>query len=412
MLKSNKLLISIIVCALFAVSCSVQDTFDGQCINTFQDFAFSPIEKQSGDVLPPDPWIIESQINNIENLSPYRVELSRSIGDFSEVWIRAKIACEDCSSDIDAEFYYYLIYNSKTKDWKIIPAQIDGSIFYAYDLFLTTDGHVWARNTWDEYLLSGIDADDKFLNNSPYNDTPLLSIYNEKKHRFEFREGAEAIPLFGKKDTNNGIYLNEVLLDDSGKIWVFVHQDGIYNVDINSQKVTRVSGMSDLVVNLTSLAPDGSIYFGNANNMSLELDVELHRFYPETGSMHLVEVPSSKLPQINNMLTDRNGQLWLDVVLVKDNNNEWQRVYPHPWRFMLGLRLNSIKWREVPSIVLESSNGILWTRHGSKGMAWFNPRLNDGCWFTTTPTSIVEDEHRNLWIIVNDILYRLPAGPQ
>ena len=409
----KKILVIILFCITTTVSCSTYYDIGDQCINSFQDYSTAPLrEHYINPVLPLAPWVIEDNIPENDILAPYRTVLVRSLNGKSEVWVNAKLSCDDCNYDRDAEYHYFLIYEPETKEWSTIPARIDDSIVYAYDLFLDSDGNIWARNTWDEYLPYGVDIHHEDSNEFNYHEIPFLSKYNNSTRRFEFVETPQQIPIIGKEDSfGSNITLNEILVDKDGIFWIFVHQDGIYKYDPIANQVSRITGIPDITVNIKSIAPNGDIYFGYFS-MSMNLDVDLYRFNPKSGTVSYVELPEGKWPHISNMLFDNKGQLWLDLIIMRDVNNNWQKIYPHPWRYFLGLRWDFLKWAELPQIITESSNGIIWFRHGSKGMAWYDPNQKDGCWFTTIPTNIIEDDHQNIWLTAGSKLYKLSTKSQ
>jgi hypothetical protein len=74
------------------------------------------------------------------------------------------------------------------------------------------------------------------------------------------------------------------------------------------------------------------------------------------------------------------------------------------------------EWRyySPPDPFLESSDGRVWFRIDRSGdwhtlrsgIAWFNPATREGCWFTNEGTQIQEDPQQNLWMVINDTLYK------
>jgi len=71
----------------------------------------------------------------------------------------------------------------------------------------------------------------------------------------------------------------------------------------------------------------------------------------------------------------------------------------------------------MAKLFFESSDGTLWfkklTLHAS-GIAWYNPEIERGCWFSGQIGNIVEDQNSILWLVTTfpeSKLYSLKIKP-
>lgn len=415
MRNKSLIIITILFVQLVLVSCSSQSAADfpvpiaqtENCIDSFGIFAYTIPDLHGSDqgvVLPSSPWEVETSLPKELSMGWTAVEISRYIDDHIEIWIR-KSPYTSYFSESDVDPYFFMIYRPDMHEWKRISAQVKGSNVFVDHLYLGADGIIWGRNVWAR------DAD--------IVGQAVLSRYNEKTERFEFVQNTQVIPHGFKISGSSLPTWDEILVDPNGVFWIFVHKDAIYRYDPITQVVIRQTEITEYgVISQTVLAPDGSIYFTQRLlAKTLEHGQVLH-FIPETGEINPVEIPDETWISPRSILIDRSGRLWLDT-FGWEVDGKWHKLHPNMREFVREIANNDL-WTEYypPEIFTESSDSRIWFRIDRlsdqrdlrTGMAWLNPSTNEGCWFTTESTNIIEDIQHNLWMAVDGKLYTTTAA--
>ena len=128
-----------------------------------------------------------------------------------------------------------------------------------------------------------------------------------------------------------------------------------------------------------------------------------------------------KSTAVSVLFFDRNGRLWIDNKGWLDFTNPakpiWYEIIPSPvfltndgW-FDIRIgdgQISKYGWL-VPSEISQSTNGWFWFTTGRDD--WLNPKKGEWCLFTTGSSPVVEDNDRNLWIVVFDKLYKFQLEP-
>jgi hypothetical protein len=374
-----------------------------QCIGSFDSFAYTVPDKDSSSSLAPtpplEPWQIEAilpeEFTSVSHpFSSFSLEATRSTKDHTEIWVKNSYYVSD------EKFYQYLVYDTFTKEWKVIPAALGNSGLFAQELYVTNDGTVWAQNFFD--------------GNHPITNVPsVLSKYSEEAGRFELEPAIQGIPA-ARIDSGNLPHWSKVLLDSDEVFWILVDGDGIYSYQPSSQEIKRHTALPDSEIREVAIAPSGGIYFDiypkDWTSVNIQND-ELFQFATTTGEIMAIRSPSGFWPRYGRMLVEHNGRLWLDTVGWREANGAWHRIYANPLLYFWNMKWKADYRWHTPSIILESSDGRLWFRKRLTetkpwGMAWYDPQTGEGCWFTTEDANIVEDNQHTLRMIAGGKIYK------
>ena len=356
-------------------------SMNNECIPPIVDFAYPVNQRHSKNttqLLPLSPWQMDEPLPAVPSGARAfdTVSFARTKDGHNEVWVKRQLYFE--SENIKrSPGVQFLIYRPDTKEWKLIPDKLDENNAKSGLIYLANDGTIWAN-------LSFVGLN-------------YFAVYNEKKEGFEYVEESKTMP------TGN------LLLDDDEKFWIFENKGGIYSFDTVSRKIEQHVSMPDLETNsslygsMISLAPDGSIYFLTITN---EQQSKLAHFFPKTNKLEFVPNFDHYLGDTSyNLFVDRSGRLWLGDLGWMETNGTWYRAVRSP--VFITDRAESSEnyiWSN-PSIILESSNGLLWFQ-SDNGLTWLNPQKGEWCWFTTAQSNIVEDKQHNLWMIADEKLYK------
>jgi hypothetical protein len=375
--------------------------YPDECFRTFSEFAYSgPPDKNEKykleTTLPLPPWRIESLIKppNDGSFTGGSVELVRSFEAYSEVWVSIGDFI-DLPNSRPIYRTRYLVYRTDTKSWTLIPAQVGKEPVFITKLFLALDGTVWGQANWE---------DDK-----PATARPLLAKYQENLGRFEYDAASRGLPAFFEKTKSLDRYTSDVFLDSQKTFWVITPEDAIYSYDLILQKIVRHADMpAKKYVLYSQLASDGNIYISVSTKM---IEDEILVFSPKSEKLDTIQKPWINWPEMEGIFMDDQGRLWLGAFGWRDANGGWITHHPNPRQyFWKTIWVQDGRWRS-PDITLQSTDGRLWFRKLLSetqpwGMAWYDPAAQVGCWFTTKYTNLVEDQQGELWMVVDDVLYR------
>jgi hypothetical protein len=139
----------------------------------------------------------------------------------------------------------------------------------------------------------------------------------------------------------------------------------------------------------------------------------LYQFVPKSNEIVLIDIPDGTWPIFTGMLVDHRDRLWLGAIGYREPNSEWKLIHPDPQEYFR--HAGDIYWAP-PSLMLESSNGILWYKKflddtRASGTAWYDPQTGDGCMFTNLAVNIIEDSEQQLWLVADGKLYKAPLNP-
>jgi hypothetical protein len=379
-----------------------------KCIDSFDNFAFStpdisqPPEQEL--ILPSSPWRLESAAPIITMLKDGEVAATSTIGNRTQVWVRS--APESFADASTGQPTRFILYSTDTHQWQEVPSRVANleNIFVDH-LIVTNDQEIFGKNMW--------------LGQSPMDSIPALSKFNDSTKQFEVVQETEGILSAGKVSASDWYYSSPIVVDLSGTFWFFVSGDAVYSYQPHSPMLKKYATLHEMRnISETALGPDGSIYLYSIEGANpYEFDEEkLNKFDPRTQEMSQIQRPPTKWPKFWNILVDHSGRLWTGVYGWQEKTGEWKKFHP---KTEIYIQINKIydlyDYYSPPTISLESSDGRLWfenpyfnnVKSYKSGLAWYNPSTNEGCWFTTAGTNILEDASQTLWIYFNGSLYKL-----
>jgi len=330
---------------------------------------------------PPHPWETESPIPEIDGMDDWQqrfisVIQTRRVNEYFEVWIYLSRGLEEG---------YLLMYRTDTKEWKVLPEQIN-------TLVVDKNGSLWGS----------------------YFEGSVLSRFDEQTGAFMPEKGVKNLPSV-IKDDNNYSY-SQVLLEEDGMFLILVPKDGIYKYDPVSGEVKRLFDIHGTFTD-AKIASSGTIYvlFNEVKYQDGNPQVSSFlKFYdPETGTdgEYALTYYLEPYPLPFTLLIDYKGRVWMDNIAYVDENGDLYQLQRSPL-FLSPIResYNDYRYKRA-DIILESSDGRLWFLHPNNGMIYLDPEKGEWCWFTTYQSNIVEDSEHNLWMIADGKLYKLALKP-
>ncbi len=371
------------------------------CYATFEEFAYAGPEisiPESKKMLPTEPWLIASHFPNgmsgdfnREELN-WQVSLTRQINNQLEVWLTRR------GGSPPDDIPRIVIYHAELEEWEAVSRVVEGSDIFVEDLFLTDDGTVWGKNSWDPSQANTSDQG------------PILSRYNEQTKQFEF------VTKSSQMSFQNGVNYQRVfpLLDKENTFWIALNTDALYSYETDSERLIHHIDLQNISMVSLSEANDGMIYFLNPEETRLQkesptkfMDIGfLMKFSPETKELTKIELPDIALPAIGPLRITKSNHLWLGAIGYLDlNDNNW-----HILQTNLANYINQYSfWLGYPDVLFEDTSGILWFGLNSElkeGMAWYDLESGQGCMFTNIYANIVEDPQQTLWMFMDGSLYK------
>ena len=398
-----------VVAAKYLFNSKAKSPFKDECYSSFEDFAYTVPDDTKYETrrAPIPPWEVESEVPDFRLGGSFDLLLSvaatRLGEDYTEVWVK-QYPLANFYQDKLANYYQFFVYRTDTKEWKSVPAQVEGTDIYVTQIFVTHDGQLWGKNIWE------------FNYSSESEERPILSKYNELNGRFEPVESTRSIPN-GVLDTNpltaDLPVWTETFLDSNDLFWFVVQRDAIYSFDPATSEVTRRTDLKGVYLKEAILASNGTIYIrrypSNPANLNFSFSLEKGEFMqydPAKDQVETVDGPNGYWPTIGNLWADHSNRLWIGAVGFRDSEGKWNRIHPHPWLYMINVSTGNFRWGSPAKIVLESSDGRLWFKRAidedrNWGMAWLDPNTMQGCWFTSEYTDIKEDTNHTLWMVAD-----------
>lgn len=384
------------------------------CLKPFQEFAYTLWDLGDDQVaLPPPPWRIEASIpvKQVEGYSApdiIGVVLARSSNGGQEVWIKQEMLSSAPTPGIKSMF---TIYQSASRSWRNVSANIEDTEYYVSDLFVTKDGSVWGSTTREYHDGEPV----------PVESVPVLSKFDERTQRFEFAPGVLEVSLKGPDDPKSAWYpyfagIDIVLDTKRDFFWIFSEEDGIYRYEPNTRTTQKWLGLPDLkVFSRPVLSPDGSIFVEDFRLERMEepyfhlYEGSLFQFFPDTREFVQLEMPDDPWPSFSGWLVTQTGRLWLGAVGYREPDGSWYLLHPDPAEYFK--HAGDQAW-SPPYLMLESSNGLLWYQKfldmgpRYEGTAWYNPETGEGCMFTNSAVWVIEGPEQQLWLAANANLYK------
>lgn len=355
------------------------------CISEEVFFVYKKYEKgidedarSTKDILPNWQYVTDMPSDITGN---YSIVGTRQIIGKTEIWV--KHIYNDGNNDKNE----YLIYSIQENRWEKVSSTVANTNDVVATKLIFSTENLWAVNYW------------KTLESK---DVPRLSLY--ENGLFSVIEESKGIPY--------GVVVTNFQNDD---IFFVVTNNIIYKYTISSNSIEEFP-VNILNGNITSasLSSDGFLYFvvqyvDNTPRWNIfSLDTK-------SGQISAIELSRSILDNPNsnpsNIYSDNKNRLWLGALGWRDTDGfTWYQLHPSAIFVTSHADSSEHSWKN-PEIVLDSSDGRYWFR-SENGMAWLDLENKQWCWFTTYQSNIVEDSDRNLWMIADNKLYKLPLGEQ
>lgn len=369
-------------------------------IGTMNNLPTYPTKK----ILPPSPWQIIEDLSDI----PIKDINNLYVNAYSNsIWM-----ISTPSYSLDRVIYNFYIFDIDSKTTKSFYLESTGTIG---EVFFTGEDVLWVRNYYDSprsffdetgtlIVLPPLDLDDSSIILSKYsfsdNDDNLI-LQNE----FNFESAQINISNNIRPNSRINIHLGK---DET--FWIIASYDGIYNYKPSTSEVDKVSDMEGLFQLDTTISQEDIIYligYYPAENNPIE---KLFTFEKSSERFEEIVYKLEPWPKMSNLRTDRFNRLWFGGLGWMEPNGTWKQLVRQPIFVNYSNLQDPLipKWQN-PFMVLESSDGRYWF-YSENGMSWLNLEEEQWCWFTTYQSNIVEDSDKNLWMIADNKLYKLPLG--
>lgn len=338
--------------------------------------------RTGGDAPPPAPtpevlpagWEMVSTLPEkfIGKYGSY-IDLLRPRADHDEIWISVRNNPHD---DVDNNYYYYRF---DTREWEPAPTPP------GFDLFLDGDNNVWASVV------------------SKGKNEPVLYRLDENANEF--------IPVVDKSNELSNGYIQSLKIGSDGLFWLIFESDTdssrlLYSFDPVTLVAKRY--ISGRWYKSFEVDANGDIY--------IETENTLIYYQPASSKEEQVNLPlDDSIGDPRGLYLDHDDRLWLSDRLWLELSNGFS---PFPYIIIRSpIFINYLDFRQEylwvrPSVLLESIDGRLWyVSNSGQGNAWFQPETGEWCLFTTYEGNIVEDSDHDLWMMIEDTLYRLRLKP-
>lgn len=299
----------------------------------------------------------------------------------------------------------------------LLQKEVTGDIFWVN---FGADGGIVFYNLelrkWEQYIepTSGIQYLDFFIDKNnelwayrhAFHAGPNL-VYRLNKNNKQFEPVIDQSGLLLDQNSEHAIYNLQV--DGDGVFWM-----NEYNYSDNNFSLVSYNPFTNKAeIHLTDL----KIY----DQLALSVNDDVFVYASQNNSV-IVYNPKTKqyknliIPQKSNMegpvtlFFDKENRLWVDNAGYFDlskniDNPQWYQIV-RPSMFLVYIDAAGLWTWSTPKYTFESPNGLLWYYTGN-GTGWVDPSEGKWCIFTSFNSSIQEDSLGNLWMFVDNKLYRL-----
>lgn len=363
---------------------TVGQTSIGHCLDPQNNFAFPagdasdlPAPKKPDVVLPADPWRMVSALPDpgfddfFQKVNSFVI---RSNGDHEELWVVSK-----GHSGVR-------ILNLETLEWKRIE---DGNDFLENAfLFVDKEGIVWAAKSGGEStsLLQYFDDNaGRFINAIDHNDLLHGNVNNKAITNIE----VDSHGTFWMTIINNDLTLDPHLY----LLYSYIPSTASAEkreLGIDFDDALAI-GKNDIIYLVDA---EGGIVIGYDSLKGISTTYEIQSKIDSGYSFPLYY--------------DLQDRLWVGSLGWFDFQDKsyprWYEIVRPP--ILLTYIDSAGLWRWVdPFFTAETVDGLLWF-FSANGTGWVNPTTGEWCIFTTYTSEIVEDRQNDLWILVNNSVYR------
>lgn len=380
MKKTVTIIALILICVVLSlIICLNSFGSKDDCIPPVTTFAF-PVAStmhpdfERNELPPPSEW--ELQVN----VSPAYAQLRALVNrNGNEIWIL-----------VNKEIVRYL------PELKIIKAYttISGIEAYPTALFVSSDGTLW-----------GIDH---LSSDYPGEYLPVLSRYNDKNDSFEFVD--DIVGDIGKQMSTE--FSPPIIEDHNGLLWMILEDENgsaLYSFDPISLIAERHFYSPDgETIRSLAITHDGTIWIGGS---------QLYRYALATrelmnnfGSLSWnIIMPGGENTNIENLLVDNDGNLWLDDQGWLDFSDHtrpvWHKIVRSPLFIYDYISPEDQYGWLRPDSVFQDSNNIYWFT-SSGGIVNLDAQKGSWCKIISEKSPVIEDDQGNLWIAVLGNLYK------
>ncbi|MEW6028917.1 MAG: hypothetical protein ACOYZ8_06200 [Chloroflexota bacterium] len=327
----------------------------------------TPSPKQN--VLPSDWEMVSTVPDEFTGKLGSGLLLVQPREDHDEIWIDVY---DDPIDNGDRKYY---IYRTDTKEWRRAPTPPSSWVF------LDSNNNVWAKTvSYDRSV-------------------PIFYRLDEAINRF--------VPVMDiAENLSNGHVPSGVKIGADGLLW-FIFRDNqdktsLYSFDpVTLEAKGHLSGDYYEEVEMDK---NGNLYL-------LQRGVTLVKYNPPTGNVLSANIPRTdeEFGDSNNMYLDHENRLWISDrvwfdITATGIDNQYVVIRSPVFIDYVDYLLH-YRWVR-PLVALESIDGRLWYR-STRGNAWFNPNNGEWCLFTTYNSNIVQDSKYDLWMLIENSLYRL-----
>ncbi|MBI3175911.1 MAG: hypothetical protein HYZ25_19490 [Chloroflexi bacterium] len=212
----------------------------------------------------------------------------------------------------------------------------------------------------------------------------------------------------------NFSHQSPILMDEkTGVFWFLVPNGYIYSYDPASDSLIPHISITDMYPTGAVMTSDGTIYMYLFRH-GLPIDGEhdaLFLYSPQTESIEHVGIGLEVDVFRKNLFIDHTGRLWAGSFGWREPDGKWYQVIRPP-EFVKavvdggGDRL--YHWLP-PDIRFETLNDVYWFT-GEGGTYSLDFKTGEWCWVSTSP-NLEKDTDGNLWMLVDNDLYRLSESP-
>lgn len=342
------------------------------------------------EFLPDGLWHLQSTFPDYTGANrdySWEVQLVRtsdeSYSGYTEVWISG-ISGGSRAKEI-------AIYLKELDQWKFVPKKIAGEKAFVQDIYLLSNGTIWARNIWEPTELGSSSL------------VPMLSRYNEEKQMFELVASSVVAPI-SLSTTNRETHTT---LDSDDNFWLAVDGYALYKYETEPNQLTKIVDLPLMFIVSIVAGPNGNVYFANKDADKIyNLDLmalhpgSLMRFSSKKNEIEEVTLPDLQWPLHGLRLEIENNRLWIDSIGYLNLEDEsWHLLFSD-----LSKHFELDFWQS-PYLLLKDSYDTYWFQltgdEASSGTAWYDLKTGNGCMFTNMSVDVVEDNHQVLWLFAS-----------
>jgi len=331
------------------------------------DFDWSEV---TAITLPPVAWQKTTNIPDASSLT-----LIQSRNDETIFWLRAN------------KLVRYRVTGGNWNEGSLLPGPTDNA---GISLFLDRKNNVWGARY------------NEFNSGDPFG---LLNRYNEQTNQWE--------PVALDLANQDKLATSHVEVDDQGKFWLlemegegyklfrFDPETGIVERHLTEFTLHNTFTISQSVLYITAVSSDPTPrylllkYPLDGSAVKVEY-IPQYLYY----SYQRFEYPPERLFVDKEQRVWIGARGWLDLVA-----NEWHFIIPDPVFLTVLMGAGDWRWDE-PDITYETPDGLLW-HESLRGTGWVDPESGKWCVFTSYRSNVLADSQGNLWILVDEWLYRL-----